>query len=450
MPQTVELMQMLEARDRRAQRQRELLAQFDKPIICFTMNIAGPIKNNAPIRQGFRLGCRRLTDALAVRHQKPMYTEQIDEVTGNEAIFILDMPALAVKKITAEIEDRDTLGRLFDMDVLIPGGRKIDRSEIGLSERRCLICGGPARECARSRTHSVAQLQEKTAQILNAAIDEADADDAASLACRALLYEVCTTPKPGLVDRQNSGSHTDMDIFSFMASAAALTPYFRRCCTIGRRMAQALPAETFAALRAPGLEAEGDMLRATGNVNTHKGVIFSMGILCGALGRLSRPQWKNPDTILAECAAMTKGLTVSDFAGVTAENAVTVGQRLYVQYGITGVRGQTEAGFPAVSTGLRILEEGLAQGLSRDRAGCAAMLHMLCEAVDTNLIARSDVPTQRETVRTVNSVLESQPYPDNETLSRLDRAFIEKNLSPGGSADLLAICYFLHFLKEEP
>lgn len=275
------------------------------------------------------------------------------------------------------------------------------------------------------------------------------ASQTAQLAVRALLYEVCTTPKPGLVDRSNQGSHRDMDIFTFMSSAASLFPYFEICTDIGMQTAAEAPTATFHALRRPGMEAEQAMLAATGGVNTHKGAIFSMGILCGALGRLGEAHLANPNRILEECAAMTAGLITGDFAGVTVENAPTVGQKLYAEYGITGVRGQAEAGFPAVrEKGLPILEQGLAMGKSYDEAGCAALLAMLACDTDTNMIARSDVETARQTAEDVGALLESNPYPDRETLERLDADFIRRNLSPGGSADLLAISYFLHFLKE--
>lgn len=273
---------------------------------------------------------------------------------------------------------------------------------------------------------------------------------AAQLAVRALLYEVCTTPKPGLVDRSNSGSHRDMDIFTFLNSAASLFPYFEACCTIGQQTAENEPAITFAALRRPGMEAERHMFAATKQVNTHKGAIFSIGIVCGALGRLGVEHWTDSDRILDECAAMTAGLTSKDFAGVTKETASTVGQRLFIEYGITGVRGQAEAGFPAVREyGLPILEAGLSMGKSYDEAGCAALLHMLCHDTDTNMIARSDIHTARTVSESLRPLLERSPYPDKETLEQLDREFVQNNLSPGGSADLLAMCYFLHFLKAE-
>ena len=450
MEQPVTLTDMLNARERRAFMQQKLLKKYHASMICFTMNIAGPVKNSPLIRRGFELGIRYLKERIEMQKIQYLHYEEINEITGNEAYFILCHDPLTIKKITSDIEDESELGRLFDMDVLKPNGEKVDRTELGLSPRTCLICGGPAKECARSRTHTVPELQKRTWQILEKAIEDADAKNAASLACRALLYEVCTTPKPGLVDRVNSGSHKDMDIFTFMNSASALWPYFETCTRIGRKTSGQDAAETFSHLRKAGRKAEADMFSATKGINTHKGAIFSIGILCAALGRLPREQWKIPDTVLKECAEMTKGLVVSDFTGLTEENACTIGQKLYLRYHISGVRGQMEAGLPAVrKVGLPVLKNGLARGLSLNDSGCAALLALMTSATDTNLIARSDLPTQQKTVAKIKELLAESPYPDHQTLEQLDREFMEKNLSPGGSADLLAICYLLYFLENE-
>lgn len=445
----VTLMEMLEARERRAGRQRELLERFGKPMISFTMNIAGPVKNGPEIARGFDLGKELLHRQLMTRRAGPVYTEEIREKTGNEALYVLDLEPMAAKELTVALEDGATLGRLFDMDVLRPDGSKVDRGELGLEPRRCLICGGPAQVCARSRAHTVAQLQARTAELLEEALSEYDGGTAARLACQALLYEVCTTPKPGLVDRDNSGSHRDMDIFTFQASAAALWPYFARCFRIGRETRREPPTMTLARLRAPGRLAEGDMLRATGGVNTHKGAIFSMGLLCGALGRLERARWKRPREVLAECAAMARGLVERDFGGLTPETARTAGERLYARYGISGVRGEAQAGFPAVLTGLGKLEAGLARGLSLNDAGCAALLAMLAANPDTNVIARSSLETQKKIARETAALLEKDPFPGEAVLKDLDRAFTAENISPGGTADLLALVYLLWFLKQE-
>lgn len=446
MDRPVALTEMLDARERRARRQRELLDRYRLPLISFTMNIAGPVKNGLLIRRGFRLGRALLLGQLERMGAPCVFREELDEATGCEGLYAVDAPPGVLKELTCALEDGTELGRLFDLDVLDPDGGKLDRAE----PRRCLICGAPAKACARSRAHSVRSLQAKTQALLEAALNRRDEETAAGLAVRALLYEVCTTPKPGLVDRFNNGSHRDMDIFTFLRSAATLWPYFAQCVRIGRDTASRPAPETFAALRWPGKLAEGGMAAATGGVNTHKGAIFSMGLLCGALGRLDRSAWDRPERILAEVSAMTAGAVERELSGLTGGAARTAGQRFYLQYGVTGVRGQAEAGFPAVRDwGLPVLEEGLAQGKTTDEAGAAALLALLAHTADTNMIARGGIEAQRETAEALLQLLRDQPYPGRETLDGLDRSFIGRNLSPGGSADLLALCYLLHFLREE-
>ena len=446
----VSLLDMLDARERRAHQQQELLERYHKPLICFTMNIAGPIKDSPLIRRGFARGQQLLRQQFFRAKLSPLHTDAHCEATGCEAFYVLDADPMVIKKFTTDIEDATPLGRLFDMDVLRSDGTKVDREELSLYGRRCLICGGPAKVCSSRRIHTVAELQAKTTDILTDTMDTWDAATAAQQAVRALLYEVTTTPKPGLVDRRNSGSHTDMDSFTFMSSAAALYPYFEACARVGRETMDRPAPETFAALRPLGCEAEGEMLDATNGVNTHKGAVFSIGITCAALGRLNRAEWCDPARVLAEVSAMTKGLAAQDFAGVTAENAATAGQKLYVQYGITGVRGQVEAGLPAVRDyGLPALEAGIAAGYDINRAGCGALLAILAHSTDTNIIARSSRERQLALTAELQALLAADPYPDEAALAVLDDRFIAEHLSPGGSADLLALTYLLHFFKTE-
>ena len=195
--QQITLSQMLIARERRAQKQQELLKKYHASLICFTMNIAGPVKNNPLIRQGFSLGNRYLKQKLSAQKIKCIHQEIIDKVTGNEAYYVTDTDPKVLKKLTVEIEDASPIGRLFDLDVLSSEGLKTERTDLGLAPRICLICNRPAKECARSRTHTVEQLQSTIRQILTRAINESDSKDAASYALRAILHEACTTPKPG-------------------------------------------------------------------------------------------------------------------------------------------------------------------------------------------------------------------------------------------------------------
>lgn len=437
----VTLMDILNARETRAARQKELLRTYGKPLICFTMNIAGPEKTSPLIREGFSLGLEMLTAQLA--GLPILLEEDRSGSTGCEYMMVVDADPLAIKAITAQIEDALPLGRLFDMDVLTTDGDKLSRKDIGGQERRCLLCDKPAYQCSRSRAHSVPELQEKTTRLLTQAVHGQQARHIAALAQKALLYEVCTTPKPGLVDRRNSGSHRDMDIFTFMASTAALGTYFEQCAMVG--LTETDDRTSFEKLRFQGRLADRAMLDATGGVNTHKGAIFTLGLLCCAAAR----EGADTAAILSRCGKLTEGLTARDMAGITEETARTNGQKLYLRYGLTGIRGEAEQGFPTVANaGLPTLEKALTESLSEDEAGCTALLAILAAADDTNLIARSNRENQLTIQAQIRDLLIGNPRPDPDTLNRLDDAFIAENLSPGGSADLLAASWFLHFLKK--
>ena len=451
METTVSLVQMLDARERRVQHQQELLARYHKPLICFTMNICGPIKDSPLIRRGFARGRQLLRQQFLRAKLTPLYQDAVREVTGCEAFYVLDADPLTIKKFTTDIEDATPLGRLFDMDVIRPDGLKVDREELNLEGRRCLICGGPAKVCSSRRIHTVAELQEKTTEILTEARDAQDIADAARPGRpRPALRSDHHPQSPALwTGATAEATGTWMCSLSWTAPRRS-TPYFEACARTGRETAEQPAPETFAALRPLGCEAEGEMLDATGGVNTHKGAVFSVGIVCAALGRLDRSLWADAARVLAEVSAMTAGLTEKDFAGVTAENAATVGQKLYIRYGITGVRGQVEAGLPAVlNVGLPVLEAGLAKGYDFDRVGGGALLAILANSTDTNIIARSSRERQLALTEELKALLAQTSYPDKDALAALDDRFIAENLSPGGSADLLALTWLLHFVTTE-
>lgn len=456
-PREVTLIQMLDAREKRAERQKELIAKYHKPLLCFTMNIAGPIKNSDLIRKGFHAGIEDFLLQMKRLKAAVLYREMIDEPTGNEAFFVVDIDGFLLKQTACELEEDSEMGRLFDMDVIIPmpdlcsSGKKLDRQEIGFSERKCLICGGPVKACSSRRAHSVQLLQKTTNKLLTRSLHKRHSSKIAELATRSLLYEVAVSPKPGLVDRFHNGSHKDMDIFTFLNSASALHSYFYRCAYAGLKyghnkdMSGLLPT-----LRIYGKGAEAAMFRSTGGINTHKGAIFTIGILCAAFGANAPDDWKNSEKILQTCACITSNLLKSDFTGLTMDTAKSVGEKLYVKYGITGVRGQMTEGLPVVSKyGLPLLSRLLAEGKSIDEAGSATLLTIMAHMTDTNLIARSDMDTQKTAMEAVSAILQDAQCPSKSTLEALDSEFTAKNLSPGGSADMLTACWMLYFMKGE-
>lgn len=261
------------------------------------------------------------------------------------------------------------------------------------------------------------------------------------LAYQAMLSEAEATPKPGLVDCCNNGAHKDMDIHLFRKSALAIWPYLERLAELGAAEA-ALPAQTrLAGMRGTGMEAERAMFAATGGVNTHKGAIFTLGLLAYACGRLeARDMALTPGSIGA-----LSGVMCADLVGeLLRGGGRTKGERAYLAYGATGIRGEAAAGFPSVLRfGLPALQ---GPGLSQNDRMCDALMRLVANVTDTNVLTRAGAEGARYANRAAAAFL-AQHKPGgagyHAALSALDADFIKRNLSPGGCADLAAAACFL-------
>ena len=436
------LAQILASRDERVQLQQQFLQAYRCPLVCFTMNIAGPVKTSPAIERAFRLGMDLLEKKLPANAIKERRVDIC--VTGCQAIYAVNTPAAQLKQICIDIEEGTPLGRLFDMDVLDTKGVKLERSTL----RNCIVCHAPGRVCAAGRLHSVEQLQQTTNRIIFEHFLQADAEHIAALAVQSLIDEVNTTPKPGLVDRRNNGSHTDMNLTHFIKSANALKGYFKECFEIGQTTATLPPQETFPLLRKAGIVADETMYCATGGINTHKGAIYLMGILCGSIGRLWTVEqpFASVSAITAVCAQLVSDTVAADFANAKP----TAGIQLYQQYGIRGIRGEVASGLPAVTAiGLPVYKELLQRGLSPNDAGAVTLLHLIAQVQDTNLYHRGGQEGALWAAQSAHCLLCPNPHPSLAEIEALDDAFIKRNLSPGGCADLLAVTYFLHSLSMD-
>ncbi len=305
-----------------------------------------------------------------------------------------------------------------------------------------------------------------------------------SLAMQAMLFEVAATPKPGLVDRNNSGAHRDMDYFTFMASASAIGGTMEKMARAGflfaenaddgedRSLEKLLPE-----LKEIGLEGEKKMFAATGGVNTHKGMIFSLGLLCGSAGYLEGMRLRKAkmsgalvETNAADshaagetvCSPMTADTVCETAARIIAgvcgrELAVTAGQptkgeQVYQKHGITGARGEAESGFATVRRwSLPVYRELRKEGRDINAALVQVLLHLIAHNTDTNIIARHDPETlafaqsRAQQALALGGMLTEEGRAD---VWRMDAEFIDRWISPGGSADLVALTHFLYELEN--
>lgn len=439
--------EILQSRTERVQRQQEILKLGPPCLISFTMNIPGAIKQFSFARAAFQAGLQILQQELFGHTLNLRLTEG---TTGNEALICVDLPPQQIKRHTVALEEYHPLGRLFDIDVLDSEGVSVSRTTLGLPPRRCLLCGREAKLCVRSQAHSLEAVRLAVAQLLVNYFRDQAADQCAACATRALLYEVSTTPKPGLVDRANSGSHKDMDFFTFLDSSAALSPWFRELFCIGWASAGQPVSTLFSRLRFEGKLAEQAMFSATGGVNTHKGLIFSLGMLCGALGAVqSENSLPVPGEHVFQLCQELGRCALSDFE--TDGMPETNGLKCFHAYQITGVRGQAAQGFPIIrEIGLPNLRRWTTQGFSLNDAGAITLIALLADVTDTNMVHRGGLETARQCQVQARELLD-QINKDNfySRLNTLDQRYIAENLSPGGCADLLAMSFMIFFLEQE-
>lgn len=269
-------------------------------------------------------------------------------------------------------------------------------------------------------------------------------DYLADLAVEALIDEADLSPKPGLVDRRGSGAHSDLHLGLMHASAMSLWPCFKT-------MAEAALAEGCVSqslrdtLGRIGREGEQEMLRVTGGVNTHRGAIWALGLLCAGVALDRRELGAGP---VATRAAQIALLTDSALPA----SAVSHGTEVCRRYGVRGAREQAQLAFPAV------LQHALPQ-LSRSRAASTgeqnarldALLAIMSQLADTCVLYRAGLQGLRCMQAGARAVLDAggvASLAGRRRLRGLEHDMLRLRASPGGAADLLAAALFLDRLQH--
>ena len=249
----------------------------------------------------------------------------------------------------------------------------------------------------------------------------------------ALYHELALYPKPGLVSFVDDGSHNDMNAATFMRSLFALRHYFPSMVAAGSRLVP------FAELERLGIAAEHTMLSATGGINTHRGAIFSLGLLCAAAGSLRRTgEWPTPQALRRRLLANWGG----DLHARCHTGASSNGQRARRRFGLRSVGEEAALGFPVLfDVTLPALQSARDQGLEPRLCRLQALFETMAVLDDTNLAHRGGLAGLRWAQRCAHDYIAAggaaRPAAIDHALS-LHMAFMARRLSPGGSADLLA------------
>lgn len=258
------------------------------------------------------------------------------------------------------------------------------------------------------------------------------------LAVAALHAELGCASKPGLVTPFDSGSHADMDASTFLRSLFALRGYFVAIAQAG------IDNAPFEQLRQLGIAAEAAMLRATGGINTHRGAIFSLGLLTAQAARL-RAVHRHAPTGEAVCSAVQVWRDALQAAPLDPSSN---GQRVRAAFRISGVREQAAAGYPLLrEIALPSLRNALRSGATREAALAQTLMHLVAEVDDLNLLHRGGQDGLAYAKAQAHAFLADGgiAHPQwRACLHAIGRQFVARRLSPGGSADLLACAWFLH------
>lgn len=287
------------------------------------------------------------------------------------------------------------------------------------------------------------------------------ANQLAIYAQQAVLYEAVLYPKPGLVDPMDNGAHRDMNIFTFMDSSGSLYEGFYQYAKAGIMWA-GTPKQLFEHIRVVGIELEKQMLIETKGINTHKGIIFSMGIFLASTGVLMQDYInltdefpilteQETDKIFQIIKEMTYNLAANDFRDLHKKKKLTNGEKLFLEHGFTGIRGEAEKGYPRIyKAALPLLRTQ-----NKDNSLSVRLLEILfilmSSMEDSNVVHRGGMEALWFVKKQAAEFMDNGGIKQINAIQKIEemnRLFVSKNISPGGSADLLIITVFLGKLEK--
>ncbi|OIP82784.1 MAG: hypothetical protein AUK44_06865 [Porphyromonadaceae bacterium CG2_30_38_12] len=450
------LYRILYAKEKRSA-QREQFKKQGLPMLSLTLNIPGYPKSTDFTNRFFDIVLQDLIIFLLAHKVSLVENSAIDVLDEAGRFFIAGLQATDkqlpdIKILTESFENQFPVARVLDVDVFSSHAEPVSSG----IEKKCFLCENKsAISCMRDKTHTSEELRlfifEKIKDFLSEKQNCDIVSKLSEIAIKSILLEVSVSPKPGLVDFFSSGSHQDMNYYTFLHSVAALASFMKDFalagCVFEGNLKVALPN-----IRAIGLKAERAMYKATDGVNTHKGIIFLMGISLFTSAYTLKKMGTFHELNLVEnmqriCANLVENELIQSVA-----NEPTHGQIAFEKYGMkaAGARLQAEQGFPiAFQAIVPLLKQHRFSDLSPDKTKTdnvlkLALVHIMQTIDDTNILYRKEEATANQLKTLALEVLrESKSYQE------LCQFCATENISPGGAADLLSISLFFYFVEKE-
>lgn len=321
-------------------------------------------------------------------------------------------------------EDMPLIGRFIDLDLFKNKNAfvSVNRSVL----RKCYLCDDYAFVCIRNRKHNLNDLLNYIDTNLELFLNDFYFDIIAT----SMLEELDLDPKFGLVTKTNNGSHQDMNYDMMKSCIPVICKDITKMFMIGYHNDDL--DLVFKKIRKLGLETEKKMLEVTNGINTYKGLIFVLGCISSIIGNAFRNNY-SIDECFDKLKLMCKG--ISDEC---KEAGNTFGKYAYQKYGITGARGEVEAGLPNVKMVLSLYD------LDSYDEKIKALMFLIANVDDTVLLKRCGDITKYQKIKTIFRETEF----NSQLINQLTNNCIKDNLSFGGSADLLIVSIVLYKLKK--
>lgn len=438
-------------RDRRVLYQEHLLKENkDKTLVTIRINYPGIEKSNYITDN---IVNTIYNEILTYYGKFIVFEDKYKNKEGIVAHFLFDLDFVNVKKEMINVEEEHILGRCLDIDVYTLKNDKvigISRSDLFKKPRRCFICDLDAKICSRAQTHTIDEIKNYFEVVYKNFKDSQKKTDSlayevSQMALKAMISEVSTFPSFGLVSPISSGAHKDMDYYTFLNSAVAITPFLKKMFEVGYSYYS--PEYIFDAIRDIGKECEKKMFEATNNINTHKGMIFLMGISMAAIGKAlyeNKEFYQIQDII----KSMVKNI-LDDFKELHKKEKLTHGERLYLEYGFTGIRGQVQDGLSVLFD--NIIDNYINSDLKENDLYTQILIELMARVEDSTVVYRHDISTLRKVQSDAKDLLNMGGIfteKGRQKCHHLEDLYIKENISPGGCADLLAISILLIDVKK--